>query len=310
MASADPWDSTVVTAEGGGVYSAVIGPRWVLARVPQGGVVAAIAARAMAAELGTAGEAQSLRSLHGIFAEPVPDGRVVVEVSLLRRGRSMSHLQATVRDPQRSAGYTALAVFGAERPGFAFTELQLPTVPAPDECRSLRTHPPSEDEVPDWQPWPFWTEILEGRQALGHHFWDPAPRDVAESASWYRFDQEPIGPDGNLDPLAALVMADMMPQAVFERLGPTEDRWFAPSVDLTVHLMAAATPGWVLAHTRAHVAADGYASVESALWDPRGPDGCRLVAWATQQMFFTAMPSDPAGLSRSPGPGTSPRADS
>ncbi len=31
----------------------------------------------------------------------------------------------------------------------------------------------------------------------------------------------------------------------------------------------------------------GYASAESALWYPDGPDGPTLLAWATQVMFFT-----------------------
>ena len=37
----------------------------------------------------------------------------------------------------------------------------------------------------------------------------------------------------------------------------------------------------------AHHAGDGYASAEMALWDPRAEGGPRLVAWASQQMFFT-----------------------
>jgi len=93
--------------------------------------------------------------------------------------------------------------------------------------------------------------------------------------------------DGMLDPLALLVMADVMPGAVFEKLGPREQGWFAPSIDLSVHLFGHATPGWILAHSKAHHAGDGYASAEMALWDPRGDGGPRLVAWAAQQMFFT-----------------------
>jgi hypothetical protein len=48
----------VVTRVGEGRYSATISPSWNLAVAAQGGVVAAIAARAMEAELGTG---QSLR---------------------------------------------------------------------------------------------------------------------------------------------------------------------------------------------------------------------------------------------------------
>ncbi len=84
-------------------------------------------------------------------------------------------------------------------------------------------------------------------------------------------------------------MVDVMPGAVFEALGPTapDEHWFAPSIDLSVHLFGPASPGWMLAHARAHHAGEGYASAEMALWDPRAEGGPALVAWASQQMFFT-----------------------
>ena len=90
-----------------------------------------------------------------------------------------------------------------------------------------------------------------------------------------------------MDQLALLVLVDVMPSAVFRRIGRTDERWFGPSADLTVHVFGHATPGWILAHSKAHQAGDGYASVEMALWDPRAEGGPKLVAWGTQQMFFT-----------------------
>ena len=51
----------------------------------------------MQAELSTGG--QSLRSLHTTFAAPVSYGAVDINVEVLRRGRSMSHLRAEVRNP-------------------------------------------------------------------------------------------------------------------------------------------------------------------------------------------------------------------
>ena len=292
MVQLDPWDSTTVTAVGEGRYTAEIGPEWVLALVPQGGVLAAIAARALAAELHVDGGSddgpiQPLRSIHGVFVSPVPAGSVVIDVEVLRRGRSISQAQATVRAPDAAAGFTALAVFGAARPGFTFTELSYPDVPDAENQPSFRDPFPPEAGEAERFTFPFWDKILEGRPALGTPFWDPTPRHKAESAAWFRFEQPPVGADGRLDPYSAFVMADVMPNAVFERVMPTESRWFAPSTDLTVHLFGAATPGWVLAHYKAHLAGDGYASVDAALWDPRGANGPELVAYATQQMFFT-----------------------
>ena len=283
------WDSTAVTAIGDCRYRATIGDEWVLAMVPQGGVLAAIGARAMATELATG---QPLRTIHGVFASPVAAGTVEAVVTVLRRGRSVSQARVELGAPGGAAGFSALAVFGGDRPGFEFTELVPPTVPDPDECTSFREPPPPESGFEASGPWAFWVDVLDGRSALGHAPWDPSPRGAAEVANWYRFEDPPISDDGTLDPLALLVYADIMPGPVFERLGsrrPDEPRWFAPSVDLTAHLFGHATPGWILAHAKAHHAGDGYASAEMALWDPRAPGGPRLVAWACQQMFFTQL---------------------
>jgi hypothetical protein len=80
-----------------------------------------------------------------------------------------------------------------------------------------------------------------------------------------------------------------MPGAIWQRLEPDAPPWFGPSLDLTLHVLGPAAPDWLLVHNRARVAGDGYASVESVLWDPasRTP-----AAYATQVMFFAFL--DPA----------------
>jgi len=86
-----------------------------------------------------------------------------------------------------------------------------------------------------------------------------------------------------LDPLALVVMADTMPGAVGEKLGPQHRHgWFAPSVDLTFHLLGSCRSEWVFAHNLARHAGHGYASAEMALWafGPDGHDDGRLVAYA------------------------------
>jgi hypothetical protein len=106
---------------------------------------------------------------------------------------------------------------------------------------------------------------------------------------WYRFGQPPILDDGRLDPLALIVLADTMPGAVGEKVGRSREMWFAPSVDLTVHLLDHCRSSWVLAHNRARFAGDGYASADMALWDC-GDDGAgepRLVVYATQMFLFS-----------------------
>ncbi len=251
--------------------------------VPQGGAVAVLAARAMAAFLGD--PAQSLRSMSVVFAGQVAGGPVEIEVQALRRGRSMSQLLATVRNPGATAGLTAIAVFGAARRGFEFTELEMPSVPGPDGLRSYRDPvPEGVDFQFDGPPMPFWEEIIECRPADRLPPWEPQTPGPADCSYWYRLDDPPVLDDGRLDPLAAIVLCDTMPGAVSEKLGPDSGGWFGPSADFTIHLFGSAGPGWLLAHNRARHAGDGYASVEMSLWDPVGGT---LVAYATQVMFFS-----------------------
>ena len=136
---------------------------------------------------------------------------------------------------------------------------------------------------------PFWDRLVEGQVGQGHPPWEDYVPDRAERVMWYRFDRSPFLDDGTLDPLALVVLADTMPGAVGEKVGPSDRRWFAPSVDLTVHLLDQCRSDWVLAHNRARFAGDGYASADMALWDcgKDGADRPRLVAYATQLFFFS-----------------------
>jgi acyl-CoA thioesterase len=268
-----------IERRGTGDYRAFLDDSWNLRPLPQGGIVAAIALRAMGQELDD--PSQTLRTMHTLFVGQVAHGELEIEVEVLRRGRSMSHLRAHVRNVGASSGHITTAVFGAQRDGFAFTELRRPEVAPPDECRSFREPPPPG--VAAFAPNPFWSSRVEGRAALGSAPWDVVADRTAEQASWYRFDDTPWIDDGaRLDPFAVVLLADTMPGAIGQRLGATDRPWFGPSVDLTVHMCADCRSPWVLAHNTARWAGDGYASVDMALWD-----GDTLVAYATQTSFFT-----------------------
>lgn len=138
---------------------------------------------------------------------------------------------------------------------------------------------------------PFWAGRVEERLAVGLPPWDTtSPRTRAERCQWFRFDEPPVRSDGTLDPLGLVVLADIMPGAVGERVGPSGEMWFAPSVDLALHLLDDdwRSP-WVLGRSTARHAGDGYASDDMALWD-MGPDldeAPRLLAYATQLCLFT-----------------------
>jgi acyl-CoA thioesterase len=283
-------EGTAVESSGDGGYHGHIDAAWSLRPLPQGGFVTAMALRAMAAELDDPG--QRLRTLHTTFAAQVTDGPVEIDVELLRRGRSMSQLRAEVRNPGAERGHLTTAVFGSPRRGFGFTDLRPPAeIPRPEDCASFRDPLPPGVEL-EFEPMPFWDELLEARPFLGHPPWEDYVPDRAEEALWYRFDQSPWLDDGQLDPFALVVMADTMPGAAGEKVGRDVGRFFSPSVDLTVHLLAECRSPWVLAHATARHAGDGYCSGDLALWDlgPECRDEPRLVAYATQVYFFVFPP--------------------
>jgi acyl-CoA thioesterase len=286
-AVANPFfDALALRAGSGGRYTAELEDRWNLRPLPQGGILTALAVRAMAATL--AHDEQRARTLHTVFAARVAHGPLEIDVETLRAGRSMSQLRAEVRNPGAARGHLTTCSFGAARAGFSFTDLRPPTeIPGPDQCPSFREPPPAG--VVGFEPVPFWAELVEGRAVIGHPPWEDHERDRAEQAMWYRFDEAPMLDDGRLDPLALIVLADTMPGAVGQKVGSLDRPWFAPSVDLTVHLLDDCRSQWVLAHNRARYAGDGYASADMALWDC-GADGRatpRLVAYATQMFLFS-----------------------
>src|SRR5947208_172822 len=112
--------TTNIERRAAGRFNGVIDENWNLRPLPQGGIVTAMALRAMATEL--ADPTQRLRTLHTTFVSQVAHGAVEIEVEVLRRGRSMSHLRAEVRNADAKRGHVTVGVFGSSRRGFEFTD--------------------------------------------------------------------------------------------------------------------------------------------------------------------------------------------
>lgn len=187
---------TTVRALGAGRYAGHLSDVWNLRPLPQGGIVTAVALRAMAEELDDPG--QRLRGLHTSFVGQVAHGPLEVTVETLRRGRSMSHVRGEVRNPGAASGHITTAAFGAPRRGFSFTDLEAPEAPPPGDCRSYREPPP--EGVPPFEPMPFWERCVEGRSVLGHAPWEDYEPGRAETVQWFGLDDPPLGDDGTLDP--------------------------------------------------------------------------------------------------------------
>src|SRR4051812_48723582 len=145
-------------------------------------------------------ETQVLRSFTAVFAAQVQAGPIDVEVSVLRRGRSVSQVSAFVHNPGADAGLNAIAVFGREREGFDFTDIAPPAdVIPPSECPSFRDEP---EGVPDdfelGEPFPFWFHV-EGKPVIGHPPWEEYEPTSSLIARYSRFDDPPRADDGAWD---------------------------------------------------------------------------------------------------------------
>jgi len=282
-------EETAVSPTAPGRYAASFSHDWSGPRAPQGGLVAATTLRAMQAALGETDH--RLRTSTTVFASTVPAGPVEIEVDVLRRGRSVSQVQGTIRAAGTpEPGHRTLAVYGRERPGYGgtrleFTELRPPEVPPPGSCLPL----PADRPEPSVFDVSFWAR-LEVRDVDFHYPWESGwTGGRARGVRWVRYRNTPRLPGGDLDPLAYLPLVDVIPGAVGQHLGPGAPRYFAPTLDLTVHLLDRTRSEWLLQVMRMRRAVHGYGSGEMELWDPDG----RLLAHASQTMLF-ARPSLPA----------------
>jgi acyl-CoA thioesterase len=275
-----PWtDLTLQQGDSTTSFRGSISDAWRVAALPIGGFPVALAIEAMTTALGN--ETQQLRTITAMFAGPVAAGPVEIEVNILRRGRSVSQLTASVCNTGKDAGLFAVAAFGAQREGFTFTDIDMPNVPNVERCRSWEEAKP-DAFVSDWPAPPYWTQVCESKLAIGRWDHEPYVEGPAEEAMWFRFFDQPTTAEGLLHAAVIAVLADSMPGAVGAKVDVQQ--FFAPSVDLTIHFFGALTPGWTLSHTRCVWAGDGYASATVDLWDPR--TGV-LAARATQVMLFT-----------------------
>jgi acyl-CoA thioesterase len=278
-----------------GRYCVEIDAGWNCPLIPHGGLVTALAARAMGLELDH--PEHRLRSVSVVFADQVTPGPAEIDVTVLRQGRSMSQATATIQSDGRDAGHTSIAVFGGERPGFEFTDLPVPSfAPEPDDCPSFRDPWPEDFAEQRTFEFPFWDHI-EGRPISGHAPWEEYVPETSEIESWHRFDEVPRRDDGTLDPLALVTLCDTMPGSVDERMGNDVPPWLPPSADLTVHLFGEATSEWILSRKHARHAGSGYASLDIELWDP---DARALVAYGTQVMYLRFLEGPPTEAQRRP----------
>lgn len=263
-----------------GRYQAVIPDAWRIFYA-FGGATMATAMRAATAAVGR--EDLRLISADATFCAAVPCGPVAVQVEVLRQGRNGA--QAIARlwaldpedpDPAGTAGADLVltCVFGAPlESSFRFVGAEFPDVPGPHEC-------PTRAEMEDRSPFagiPYHQQTefrLTDPAGLGP---DAPPREP-RMASWFRFVVPARREDGSWEPTALALPGDILGSAVHAGAGGSVGPFMVISLQISLQIVGEPATEWLLQHTRAHIAHDGYSTGTAELWDEER----NLVAIATQ----------------------------
>lgn len=250
-------DASSVTRVGDGEYTATIQPGWDIAGKANGGYLLAIAARAAS----DAADGRVPLTVTGHFVAPGERGPASVRAEVVKAGRRFTTVRATLSDP-RHALLTILGTFADEsafRPDAPErVEGAPPDLPPPDE--SERTIATSSFPPP-----------IVGQVDLRLHPAD-ADFDAGEPRmrGWLRLlDDEPI------DAFGLILAVDVFAPTIFNAGIPVD---WTPTVELTAHVRAVPTPGWLACAFRSRFISGGFLETDGEVWDESG----RLVAQSRQ----------------------------
>lgn len=275
---------TAVTRLGAapGWYTAMLPKAWDF-RTPSGGTLMTVAMRAMQAELGDPELRPVSANTH--FCSPVPAGPLEVRVEVLRKGNVAAQVRAALSSTTMPGpGLEVSATFGRARAGVEMLDADFPAVRMPADSQ------PIVPGARDFKP-PF-LRNFDTRLALGAPWWTREwEAGPARMGRWFRYHVPQTLPDGRFDPLALPPIADTMPPALSQCLGPDAEPFHAPSLDLTLHFLEDTTAEWLLTFVHVRRARAGYATADCEIWDDRR----RLIAFATQMMMLRRRPEDIPG---------------
>ena len=265
-------------ALGAGRYAFDLSDRWDFA-LPSGGVLTTCALRAAAAEL--ADPALRFTSSTTLFCTPFQPGALEAEVTILRRGNSAAQVRVALRSVAApgDAGLELLATFCRDRAGPDLIGSSYPAdIPGPDQSQPLEDDHPSNPH----RRIRFF-QNFECRIGRGDRFWTKDwQAGPARYARWFRYLHPQRDAEGRLDRLALPPVADTLPPTLVQAIGPSDYRFYAPSLDLTLHVIDDTDREWLLVHAEARRARNGWAFGDAEIWDDRG----RLIAFVTQAMYI------------------------
>jgi hypothetical protein len=229
---------------------------WMIGQNPHGGYLACVILRALQIE---ADRPEPL-TMSALFVSAPRLGAVRVETELIKAGRTYTSMSGRLLQDGRER-VRVLAAFGdiTSIQGPTRLELTPPALPPPGECVDLN------DLVPELP-----LNDVDHRYELRstpEDLWVRQAEPVI--AGWIRFrDGRPA------DSFSLPFFADAFPPPV---IGLDPAAW-VPTLELTVHVRARPSGGWLLGRYRSVTLLNGLLGADIDLWDETG----RLVAMARQ----------------------------
>jgi acyl-CoA thioesterase len=252
-----------------GVFEGHVNRDWWIVFGPNGGFLAAMFVKAMAAAVDD--HTRLARSLTIHYTAAPAEGAVRITTTIERTGRSLSTVSARMQQNGRLIAL-AIGAFSATRiPAIEFSEAPMPDVPPPEDVAIVRPHPQQPPFAHQW----------EVRPTVG-----TAPFSGSDgptlTGGWIKpLDDHPVD--------AALVaqLTDAWLPAVFIRL--TEPN-AVPTIDLTIHFRGdlPLAPDYVLSTFESRLSAGGFVEEDGAIWARDG----RLIAHSRQLALLQAPSQD------------------
>lgn len=248
------FEQATAISGGPGRWFADLADGWDIFGVTNGGYLMSIATRAMEAESG----GRTLIAATGSYLNPANTGPVDVDVEVLKVGRSLSTLRATISRDSKSLVYVT-GVFtdpDSERSDAHLVLGKPPDLPSPDECVEVV---PAEDAP---FPPPF-----TGKVDLRIHPEDARAVDGVKTGvplvrGWFRLlDGEPLNAH------SVVLATDAMPPAIFN--ADLTIGW-TPTVDLTVQVRDPAPSGWLACRLSSRFISAGMLEEDGEIWDEAG----------------------------------------
>lgn len=256
--------------------------------LPSGGAVMTCALRAAEAALGA--PLLRLASATAIFCTPIHPGKLVADVTVLRRGGSTAQVRVWLRHgapaaEDDNAGLEVTATFCRDRRGPDVKAVAFPEALALAGARSVEDGAPNNPHT----RFRFYHQI-ECRIAEGDRFWSSDfAAGPARYARWMRYRVPQRDAHGRFDRLAIPPLVDTMPTALHRAIGPGDYRYFAPSLDLTTYVFDDTAREWLLVAVTLRRARMGWAVADADVWDDEG----RLVARGSQAMYLHNLSGEP-----------------